>query len=311
MKKIAVVGSLNVDYVVNVKRFPESGETVLARNFSIVPGGKGANQAFALGRMGAPVAMFGAVGNDANADIELDNLRSADVDVSEVLRADAPTGLAMIAVDADGANSIIVAQGANKMVSKEYIETRLSVLNKYDIIIFQLEIPLGTVVYAARKLKAMGKTIILDPAPAPDSLPVELLRDVDYIKPNETELAKLTRRKDVRMDISSACDELLAQGVGCVLASVGGDGVVLKRPGELARLYPVEQVKVVDTTAAGDAFMAAVVYALANERTIDEAVQFANKISTIVVQRKGAQSSIPTREEIDKLWADEVKAIVS
>ena len=302
MKKIAVVGSLNVDYVVNVCKPPETGETVLANGFSIVPGGKGANQAFALGRMGASVAMFGAVGNDKNASIELENLVRVGVNVEEVLHTDDSTGMAMITVDANGDNRIIVVQGANQAVSPEYIDSKLEALKQYDIIIFQLEIPIDTVTYAAKQLKSFGKTIILDPAPAPDSLPKDLLKHVDYIKPNETELARLTHQKSKDFDVVRACDELLSQGVGCVLASMGGDGVVIKSAGKTAKKYLAEKVKVVDTTAAGDAFTASVAYALANERNIGEAVQFANKVAAVVVQRAGAQNSIPEHNKILEIW---------
>lgn len=298
MKRIAVIGSLNVDYVANVMYMPKIGETVLSGGFKILPGGKGANQAYAIGRMGAPVAMFGAVGNDANALFELQNLQSANVDVTHICTVNEPTGIAMIAVDENGDNCIVVSQGANRSVTKEYIDEKLDALQKFDIFIFQLEIPLETVVYAAQKLKAMGKTIILDPAPAPGRLPEELLNQVDFVKPNETELAILTGI----LDAEQACGVLLDQGVSCVLASLGPAGVMVQEKGKPAVRYEVERVKAVDTTAAGDSFTAAFAFALANASGIEQAVQFANKVATVVVQRPGAQQSIPASEEIQAIW---------
>lgn len=302
MKRIAVIGSLNVDYVAYVSNTPKTGETVLSDFFEIVPGGKGANQAFALGRMGAQVAMFGAVGKDANAAIELDSLKHANVFTENIQIVNSHTGIAMIVVDKNGNNSIIVSQGANRHVTTEYIDSVIDKLQEYDIIIMQLEIPLPTVIYATEKLKGMGKTIILDPAPAPGPLPDSLLRNVDYIKPNETELAKLTGITDVRQNMEQACNILLQQGVGCVLASVGEDGVFVATQTGGCINYPAEKVTVVDTTAAGDSFIAAFAFALSKNCSLDKSVQFANQVAGIVVQRKGAQTSIPDKNEIRELW---------
>ncbi len=180
-RRVGVIGSLNVDYVSYVRDNPRKGETILADDFSIVPGGKGANQAFALGRIGCDVSMFGLVGDDDNGKLELANLESAGVDISGVERCEAPTGLALITVTEDGDNSIIVVQGANRKVDKAYIDRRFAEICQCDILIFQMEIPLETVLYAARRLKEAGKVVILDPAPVPDDFPDELLLHVDYV----------------------------------------------------------------------------------------------------------------------------------
>ncbi len=301
MKRIAVIGSLNVDYVAYVDRPPKVGETVLSRSFQMVPGGKGANQAYAIGRMGGSVTMFGAVGRDGNAASELDNLRSAGVDVTHVAQLDAHTGIALISVGASGDNSIVVAQGANALVDRAYIDAHLASLAECDIIVFQLEIPLDTVVYAALKLKAMGKTILLDPAPAPHSLPDELLRNVDYLKPNETELATLT---GLEGNLRLACGALLDKGVGCVLASRGEQGVLMAEPSGL-RSFDAVRVRAVDTTAAGDSFTAAFAYGLSMDWNPEKAIRFAIQVAAVVVQRKGAQTSIPTHEEIRGLYAED------
>jgi ribokinase len=293
---------MNVDYVAYISQAPQMGETVLSEHFEIVPGGKGANQAYAIGCMGAQVAMFGAVGHDANAELELNNLKKAGVCVSAISSMDAHTGIAMIAVNESGNNSIIVSQGANSLVTREYIDSILSVLQQYDIVVFQLEIPIDTVIYAAKTLRKMGKTIILDPAPAPGPLPSELLQCTDFIKPNEIELAKLTGIANIQDNLELACKKLLLQGAGCVLASIGAGGVFMASQEGKCKLYPVKKVEVVDTTAAGDSFIAAFTYALSMDCTLDIAIRFANEVATIVVQRKGAQTSIPTSDEIHAIW---------
>ena len=298
MGRVAVIGSLNVDYVSYVEEFPKAGETVFAVRLKIAPGGKGANQAYTLARMGADVAMFGALGKDANAEIERKSLERAGVDISRVIDVDAPTGLATIVVDSSGENCIISALGANMLVSADYIAANLPYLEQFDIIIMQLEIPIEAVTFAAAKLKAMGKTIILDPAPAPESLPDELLKNVDYIKPNESELFKLTGIAD----IESACDALLSRGVGCVLASLGSAGVFIKRAGCESMRLTSENVKAVDTTAAGDSFLAAFTFAVAEGTDVEKAGRFANAVAAIVVQREGAQESIPSYAEIEPIW---------
>lgn len=153
----------------------------------------------------------------------------------------------------------------------------------------------------------MGKIIILDPAPAPGRLPDELMENIDYIKPNVHELAKLTGIANIRENLELVCDKLLAQGVMCVLASLGPDGVMVKEQGGAqGRLYGAEAVKAVDMTGAGDSFIAAAAYALANGCDIDQAVRFANRVAAIAVQRLGAQASIPTQEEIRTIWKDEL-----
>jgi ribokinase len=305
MQKIAVIGSINIDYVAKVEDFPAGGETVLSTGFNIIPGGKGANQAYALGRMGADVVMLGAVGRDENGKTALDSLRSAGVDVSHVHESTEPTGLAMITVSANGENSIVVVQGANEDVTFDYVKSKRDILKRCDIIVFQLEIPLETVLQYAKMLREMGKVIMLDPAPAPETPPRELISLVDYIKPNESELAKLTGADADTMDLDEACDKLLDMGAGCVLASLGPAGVMLKQREQknlAGSIIPAEKVKAVDTTAAGDSFTAAVAYGLSRGLTIKDAVIFANKVAALVVQRPGAQSSIPTREELQNLW---------
>lgn len=300
MKKILVVGSLNMDMVANVDHIPVVGETILTDTIQLVPGGKGANQACAAGCLGADVTMLGATGKDSYAQMQLQSLQHAGVDVSAVIQKEGEaTGIAMIAVNADGDNSIIVVSGANASLSAQDIEQKLELIREADIVILQLEIPLDTVLYTAKMAKSFGKTVILDPAPVPKVFPQELYQYVDVIKPNETELARLTGLSSTEENIAKGAELLRAQGVREVMVTLGEKGVYIDSEccGKLT--IPAHKVQAVDTTAAGDSFTAALAIKLAQGSTIREAAEFANYVSAIVVTRKGAQSSIPTMEEVE------------
>lgn len=299
MDKILVIGSLNVDMVVNVDHAPVVGETVLSDRLTLVPGGKGANQACAAGRLGAGVSMLGAVGNDSYADMELESLDSAGVDVSHIIRKDGEsTGLAMITVNAQGDNSIVVVAGANGSLSPEDIDRNLELLKAADILILQLEIPLDTVLHAAKAAKTLGKKVILDPAPVPVAFPEELYAYVDIIKPNETELSRLTGLDCTGDNIQEGARLLREKGVKEVLVTLGEKGVYIDSDVCGKHAIPAYKVEAVDTTAAGDTFTAALAMMLAQGKNVSEAARFANLASAIVVTRTGAQSSIPTLEEM-------------
>ncbi|MGP1522046.1 MAG: ribokinase [Treponema sp.] len=297
MKKILVIGSLNVDMVVKVPHMPAAGETILAGNMELVPGGKGANQAYAAGRLGARVTMFGAVGSDSYADIEKNSLAAAGVDTSRLLvREGKSTGLAWITVNAAGDNSIVVIPGANATVTEQDIVDNEALLRDCDILLCQLEIPLKTVVYAAKRAKELGKTVILDPAPVPQEFPEELFSYIDIIKPNETEAAQLLGASINGYE--EASDKLRAKGVKNVLITLGPKGAYINSETEGKHLMPVRQVPVVDTTAAGDSFTAALAVRLAAGSSVVQAVRYANEVAAIVVTRKGAQTSIPSADEV-------------
>lgn len=301
MEKLLVIGSLNMDYVLNVENMPRKGETVLCGDFSMVPGGKGANQAFAAGRLGAQVTMLGAVGQDAAGEALCQSLSGAGVDVSRILRCEGvPTGSAFIPVDSQGENCIIVAQGANGRVDIPYIDRNLDALEACGMVLLQLEIPLETVVYAAQKAKALGKTVILDPAPARRDIPRELFAVVDYIKPNETELGILLGDESAWEDPNAAAESLQAMGVGNVLLTLGEKGAFLRERDGGSDRCPAHKVPVVDTTAAGDSFTAAFAAALARGEQPRQAVRYAAAVSGIVVTRKGAQTSIPSGAEVEE-----------
>lgn len=299
MKKLLIIGSLNLDMTVNVDHMPAVGETIISERMHLVPGGKGANQACAAGRLQADVTMLGAVGDDTYADIELTNLQKAGVRVSEIIRrGDVSTGIAFITVNREGDNSIVVVSGANATLSCQDIDDHIDLLREADVIMFQLEIPIETVLYGARIGKELGKTVILDPAPVPKAFPEELYRYVDVIKPNETELQMLTGIAEIEEHLPEAAEWLRRRGVRNILVTLGEKGVYLEAEGEEACRIEAMKVETVDTTAAGDSFTAAFAVMLAEGKSMKEAAVFANYVSALVVTRKGAQSSIPSLAEV-------------
>lgn len=306
MNDVVVIGSLNMDCVLEVEHIPAVGETVLGKNMSLIPGGKGANQAYALGRLGTHTEMIGAVGNDAFGKVLVQNLETAGVLTSGIQKMDeVPSGQAFIHVSETGENNITVIQGANQKIGRDWLEIHENNLKACEVLVMQLEIPLDIVVYAAEKAKQYGKLVVLDPAPAVKNLPAKLLANVDVLKPNETELSVLVGRPlQSREDFFEAAEELLQKGVGNVIVTLGGNGVLFVNR-ERKQFFPSEKVESVDTTAAGDSFTAAFVAALKRTKdgrmNYEEAIRFATKVAGIVVSRKGAQTSIPSLAEVDKL----------
>lgn len=301
MKDILVIGSLNMDFVLNLESIPKPGETLSTDTYELIPGGKGANQAYALGKLGASVALIGCVGRDEYADVILNNLKSANVDVSGVVRLDnINTGTAFVSVDGSGENSIIVARGANGMLSKDIINNNIHLIENAKIIIMQLEIPLEVVTYVAKLAKKLGKQVILDPAPAKKNLPDELLECIDIIKPNETELQTITGiSSNSNIDIISTSSELLKKGINNVIVTLGANGSLLINKENITKFSALD-VDVVDTTAAGDSFTAGLAKSLNEGKSLNEAIKYGHIVSSIVVTRKGAQSSIPTKEEVSQ-----------
>lgn len=296
---IIVLGSLNVDFVVRVERRPNEGETILGTNFSIFPGGKGANQAVAAAKLGGKVAMAGRIGDDVFSKILLDSLSKARVGQEYIaITPGVSTGSAFITVDNTGENAIIVVPGANGCCSKRDVDALRPYLQKAKILMLQLEIPLETVTYAAEVAHSCGARVMLDPAP-PVSIADALFKSVDIITPNEHEASFLTGRKvfDVESAKLAALD-LLARGVKAVVIKLGAGGVVY---GELGRFGNIvgHSVQTVDTTAAGDAFSGGLAVALCEGKSLAEACRFANGVAALSVTRKGAQTSMPERREAD------------
>ncbi|MBS7210727.1 MAG: ribokinase [Lachnospiraceae bacterium] len=299
MKKILVIGSLNLDMTTQVEHIPVVGETILSNNMEMNAGGKGANQACALGKLGADVTILGAVGNDMYADIQRDSLNAVGVNTDKIIvKENISTGIAWIAVNKEGDNSIIVVSGANADLSKQDIDNNLEVIKESDIVIFQLEVPVETVCYAAKIAKSFGKMVILDPAPVPKEFPEELYQYVDIIKPNETELGMLTGMRNPEEHLEKAVKWLKKKGIKDIIVTLGEKGIYMDCETSGVARIPAIKVPAVDTTAAGDSFIAAIAIMLAEGKSLREAVIFANYVSSIVVMRKGAQCSIPTLEEV-------------
>lgn len=296
--EIAVVGSANLDLVVEVDQIPAGGETVMGGDLHRIPGGKGANQAVAAARLGRSVAMIGRLGADDGGSILRAALDSDGVDTTRLLTTDdVPNGVALIAVGSDGDNSIVVSPGANARVSADDVEAAADVLRTASVTLLQLEIPLAAVAAAARI--ATG-TVILNPAPAPaEPLPASLLADVDVLVPNQTELATLAGH-DGEIDPETAAR--LAPTLPCraVVVTLGAAGALVVE-GAASTHVGAPVVDPVDTTAAGDSFCGALADALVRGESLVDATRWAVRVGAATTQRAGAQPSLPTPAEVDQL----------
>lgn len=297
--RIVVIGSTNTDMVVKTPRIPAPGETVLGGEFLMVPGGKGANQAVAAARLGAEVWFVGRIGRDMFGENARKAITEAGVRTDH-LKVDPahPSGIALIYVDERGQNSIVVAPGANAAVSPEDVDSARSAMEQCDVVCLQLEIPLATVRHAISCAKALGKQVVLNPAPAPRE-PLDLV-GVDVLTPNEVEACMLS---GVSPGAEEACQNaargLLTRGVGAAVVTLGARGAVVATADRIQHV-PARRVKAVDATAAGDCFTAALAVAVGEGREIGVAAHFANAAAAISVSRMGAQFSLPTRTEVEE-----------
>lgn len=292
MKKCAVIGSINMDMVTTVERFPNPGETILGKTFATVPGGKGANQAVALGRLGVPTFMAGRVGDDLFGRQYLEHFRNNGVNADAVtVDPDASTGTATIEVNGEGENHIIVVSGTNMRCDEAWLGSVLDRLADCDIFLFQMEINHPVIWEAVRRLREMGKTIILDPAPAAP-IPSEILGMVDIVTPNETELRIITGDLPESADTDERIRCLLDMGVRMVIHKCGANGAYIA-DADGCEHVPGFRVKAVDTTAAGDTFNAGVAAGLAMGLDIREAVRLGNGAAALSVTAFGAQEGMP------------------
>jgi ribokinase len=305
---IVVIGSLNMDFVLAVNRLPLPGETILGRGFRVIPGGKGANQAYAAAKLaggGTVVRMLGRIGADSFGNALKANLASVGVDVSSVLETDSEaTGVACIHVDDAGQNSITVAPGANGALSAGDIDSQRWALAGARCVLLQLEIPMETVAEGLREARRMGATCILDPAPA-RALSREILQLVDIATPNESEACVLAGVPPNRVNAADAValgHRIRELGVRSVVVKLGDQGCVCCGPDRSFAVSPFP-VRAVDSTAAGDTFNAALAVSLAEGAEMEDALRFANVAAAISVTRAGAQTSAPARAEVESLLA--------
>ena len=304
MKKIVVIGSINMDLVTICVRAPNGGETLLGTEFFQIPGGKGANQAVTIGKLGSRVVILGKVGDDLFGKELLSSMDKNGVDIQFIEKAPVSTGIAKIVVEKNGQNRILVVPGANSYVDIEYIDNHLDVIKDCDVVIGQLEIPISTVEYAFKKAKEYGKITILNPAPA-IKLSEELIKNSDYIIPNESELEVITGMKIESFDgIIEAAKKVIKMGVKGLIVTLGEKGS-LYLGGDKFTKHSAYKVKAIDTTAAGDSFIGGFVTRL--DLGVDKAIEFATKVSAISVTKRGAQTSIPTMEEVENFVGEKIK----
>ncbi|MCA0933880.1 ribokinase [Lutimonas saemankumensis] len=299
MKKILVIGSSNTDLVIKTSQFPVPGETVIGGVFNTFAGGKGANQAVAAKRLGAEVTFLACLGQDDFGRKAIQDYKNEGIDTLYIsMDRDHPTGVASIIINENGENSIVVAPGANNMLSRKDVKRIIPVMEIVDMVLVQLEVPIETIDYAIRKAHKLNKKVILNPAPA-TTLNDDLYNCIDVITPNESETELILGKKV--SDIESALDAaqiFLDKGVKNVIITLGERGAFFKNADE-EFLVPAFKTDVVDTTAAGDTFNGALAVALSEGMNWREAIRFSNQAAAISVTRLGAQSSIPFRREVE------------
>ena len=300
MKKVLVIGSLNMDMTVKVEELPKLGETIFGNDFYESCGGKGANQAVAVSKLGMKTEMIGMVGKDSQGEKLIQNLNKYGIISDNVIKSDELTGRAIITVDKKGDNNIIVIPGSNFKITKEHIQAKQDVIASSDVVIFQNEIPSETVEFSLLKAKELGKITIFNPAPA-RKLSGEVFKNTDYLILNETEMEEIF---EIKFNDEEYTEKISIKkkeyGIKNIILTLGDKGSILFSEDNNIKKYDVYKVKAVDTTAAGDSFIGAFTMKICESGNSDEAIKYATAVSAIVVTRQGAQDSIPTREEIEK-----------
>lgn len=295
---VVVVGSLNMDLIFRTQRIPQAGETLLGGSFDTAFGGKGANQAVAAARLGPRVGMVGRVGEDTFGPTLREGLQEDGIDVSHVRTdGEASTGVALILLEKSGENRIVVASGANLKVTSDEVQAAADLIRGARLLLLQLEIPLPAVQRAVDIAQDADVRVILNPAPA-QTLPVDLLRKVDILVPNHVETTMLTDQPS-DTPVEKAARALQETGAGVVVVTLGGDGALLLSDESTVRV-PAFPTDVVDTTAAGDAFMGGLAAALIEGLPVDEAVRWGNAAGSLACTKLGAQPSLPSREALEE-----------
>ena len=301
--KVVVIGSLNMDLVTRAPRLPRGGETLIGQSFTTVSGGKGANQAVAAARLGAQVSMVGCVGSDAYGEALRGALLAEQIDCQAVSTVEDSSGVALIVVDDNSQNAIVIVAGANGALTPEVIDRFDAVLQAADVIICQLEVPDATVGHALKRGRELGKTVILNPAPASRPLPADWYAAIDYLIPNESEASALSGLPvDTLSTAETAAARLIAMGAGKVIITLGSQGSLFA-DGKRFEHFPAPKVKAVDTTAAGDTFVGGFAAALAAGKSEADAIRFGQVAAALSVTRAGAQPSIPTLPDVQAFKA--------
>ena len=311
-KPIVVVGSINTDLVAVTRRIPVVGETVVGSDFQIHPGGKGANQAAAIARLGYPVRLIGRLGNDTFGAELRTSLEEAGVDMSGVSTSDGASGVAVIVVSERGENSIVLAPGANSKVTPADIDANISILRSAGIVLAQLEIPLETVEYLAQVCALEGVPLILDPAPAME-LPPGIFKDIAWFTPNQTEAAFYLgdRLPESKPQAPAEMERtFLSKGCRGVVLKMGAHGAYLTSQGGEGSFVPAFPVDAIDTTAAGDAFNAGFATGLMLGKSPLDSAVFAAAVAAISVTRAGAQSSMPSMVEVEEFIKNESLQVI-
>lgn len=296
MEKVLVLGSINIDFVSFVSRYPQPGETLVSNDFGIFQGGKGANQAIALAKLDIPTLMLGKVGKDVLSDFALSSLQESGVDTSGIDKSQKnSTGSASIWVNAQGQNSILIYPGANGEVDEDFIIQHEKFFDESSWLLTQFEVPLKSILLALKLAKKHGLKTVMDPAPVKKISNNDIWGLVDYLLPNEIELKELTRTEN----ILKAIHTLRSWGVKEVIVKLGKQGAAYEGKGKLVSFpaIPVEQR--IDTTGAGDCFVAGFLYGMIQQRDISQAIKIANLTASYSIQKKGAAISFPKKSEID------------
>jgi ribokinase len=306
-KPIVVVGSINTDLVAVTQKVPAAGETVTGSDFQIHPGGKGANQAVAVARLGYPVQLIGRLGNDTFGAELRTYLEKAGVGITGISTSDGASGVAVIVVSGHGENSIVLAPGANAKVTPEDIDANISILRSAGMVLAQLEIPLETVEYLARVCARVNVPLILDPAPAKD-LPPGIFKDIAWFTPNQTEAAFYLGNEQSESNSTAPAaiaKVFLSKGCRGVALKMGSHGTYLASQGGTGSVVPAFSVNAIDTTAAGDAFNAGFATALMLGKSPSDSAVFAAAVAAISVTRMGAQPSMPSMTEVEAFMKNE------
>lgn len=303
MKTVLVIGSINLDNVLRVQNLPKRGETIIAKNYEIVEGGKGANQAAAVGKLGVKVSMFGKIGNDIYGEMLLKSLKDSNVNTENIIIDEKiSTGTAFITVENSGENTIVIDHGANGKIKLEEIKRLESKIFSNDIIVTQMEIPIEIVFYVIKKARKLNKIIILNLSPAV-KIPDKILNQIDFLILNELELEFLTNVIYSRNSLNDAIKKLRNFYKNKIVVTIGPDGAAYSLNDNQLKIIPTFDVIPIDKTGAGDAFIGGFVFGLANDKNIDECIKLGNATGSLATTIIGAQKSLPHLSKLKNFLA--------